>query len=524
MATKYYSTVRAATDYERQAAEARRREALAQALEAQAYQPLSGSDAPTPAAAPLVMALQSFITARQRRKGEEAVAEAKKADVAGMQELIRELGPQERSGAESAIEQMRATAMPGQLSAQGTYTPSQITPSSEPIGMPYTQAAPTGAARRSVLAEYGIGGTPRAQELAKLLMAEKPVEYDLQQTAQGLVRVPKSGGEASLVTMGGQALMPRDAYSLGMTPQQKAQYDLDVKKFGVDIAQANLARAKAADEGVDVSGVSIPGMPTATSATATRQPVSVPQMPTRTPAQMRTEGMAGFETQPPRATGPRPAAASTSAVSAAAPPSTAPAERRKVPLIENPALGGKQKRELLMVKSQSTARAASTQSEIQNLIDMANDLKNHPGLKEITGKLGQYSVTDMSPEAREARGIYDALRYKTSLLKTAMVREANTTGGAFGNMTEQEWPRLEFAFGNISNAQDPAGLIKSLNNYIENANRMGQINLGIYEDDYGKLDWKPIGYEPLSAKYAKGKQGSSNRGGGQWGRADVVGP
>jgi hypothetical protein len=70
--TKYVSSFAAPTEYERLAAEARRRQAMAEALEAQAYQPLSGSAAPTPSAAPLVMALQSYLSARQRRKAEEA--------------------------------------------------------------------------------------------------------------------------------------------------------------------------------------------------------------------------------------------------------------------------------------------------------------------------------------------------------------------------------------------------------------------------------------------------------------------
>ena len=54
---RYISTFRAPTEYEQQVAEARRREALAQALEQQAYQPMEGNVAPIPRAAPLVKAL-----------------------------------------------------------------------------------------------------------------------------------------------------------------------------------------------------------------------------------------------------------------------------------------------------------------------------------------------------------------------------------------------------------------------------------------------------------------------------------
>ena len=517
-APRFIQTVSMPTEYERQAAEARRRQALAEALEAQAYQPLSGSAAPTPSAAPLVMALQSFLSARQRRKAEEAGEKAKTADIEGMRELVRQLGPQERTGAETAMEQMRDTAMPGQLSAQGTYTPSQITPMSAPIGMPYTQAAPTGQERQNLLLQAQFGGTPRAGELAKALMAVKPEEFDIKETGVGLMRVGKTTGTAKPITYGGEVLMPRDAYSMGMTPAQKAQYELDVQKYGIDRAQANLARTKAADEGIDVSSVNIPGAIGAPRAAPQAGPPPV-RVPSMTPAQMRMD-----QGTRPAVTGPatpRPAVTPVSAAAAA--PTTG--ETRRVPLIESPQLGAKQRRELLLVKEPARARASSTQSEIQSLVDLANDLKNHPGLPEITGKLGQYSVTDLSPLAREARGLYDTLRMKTSLLKTAMVREANTTGGAFGNMTEQEWPRLESAFGNISNAQDPAGFVTSLNNYINNVNSMGATNLGIYENTYGKLDWKPTPYEPLSKRYQKGK--SEQAGGGQsgkWGRADVVAP
>ena len=74
MPINYVPTFSERSEYERQIAEARRRQAMAEALEAQAYRPLSGSDAPTPAAAPLVAALQSFMSARQRKKASKSSA------------------------------------------------------------------------------------------------------------------------------------------------------------------------------------------------------------------------------------------------------------------------------------------------------------------------------------------------------------------------------------------------------------------------------------------------------------------
>jgi hypothetical protein len=77
MPVKYTQTFRAPTEYERQLEEARRRAALAEALAQQQYEPMEGNAAPIPKAAPLVKALQSFMTARAGRQAQEAAEEAK---------------------------------------------------------------------------------------------------------------------------------------------------------------------------------------------------------------------------------------------------------------------------------------------------------------------------------------------------------------------------------------------------------------------------------------------------------------
>lgn len=62
-------------EYQRQAAEARRRRRMAEMLAQQAYQP-SDISAPIPAAAPLVQGLQAFLAARAARKADEAESAA----------------------------------------------------------------------------------------------------------------------------------------------------------------------------------------------------------------------------------------------------------------------------------------------------------------------------------------------------------------------------------------------------------------------------------------------------------------
>ena len=71
------STFRAPTEYELALERARRQKALAEALAQQEYVPMEGTAAPIPRAAPLVKALQGYLTARAGRKAEEAEAEAR---------------------------------------------------------------------------------------------------------------------------------------------------------------------------------------------------------------------------------------------------------------------------------------------------------------------------------------------------------------------------------------------------------------------------------------------------------------
>ena len=91
MPINYVSSFAEPTEYERQMAEARRRQAMAEALELQTYRPLSGSDAPTPSAAPLVMALQSFMSARQRKKAGEAATKAEEMESAAGRQIAGRL-------------------------------------------------------------------------------------------------------------------------------------------------------------------------------------------------------------------------------------------------------------------------------------------------------------------------------------------------------------------------------------------------------------------------------------------------
>lgn len=183
MPINYVPTFAAPSEYERQMAEARRRQAMAEALEAQAYRPLSGSDAPTPAAAPLVAALQSFMSARQRKKAMEAATKA---------------------------EEMESTAgrqIAGRLRGGYVYDPKAAAPAEIPEQTTLEEFQPTSQYRRDPEDAMNVAMTPvgtaalrRAPMLAAALErsitpANAEEFYAPTETEDGLVQFGKRGGK-----------------------------------------------------------------------------------------------------------------------------------------------------------------------------------------------------------------------------------------------------------------------------------------------------------------------------------------
>jgi hypothetical protein len=79
------------TEYERQAAEARRREMMAEMLAQQAYDPGQYQGAPIPKAAPVVKALEGYLLGREMRKAREAGEKAEAEVSRSGQQIIGRL-------------------------------------------------------------------------------------------------------------------------------------------------------------------------------------------------------------------------------------------------------------------------------------------------------------------------------------------------------------------------------------------------------------------------------------------------
>ena len=164
MPVKYTQTFRAPTEYERQLEEARRRAALAEALAQQEYQPMEGNAAPIPKAAPLVKALQGYLTAREGRKAREAAEEAK------------------------GMEADYAQRMLGRMQGGYVYDPAAATPAAIPEQTELGEITRQSQYRRAPEEVLGMASTSlgtaalkdrpvMAQRLAQMLETPKEAEY-----------------------------------------------------------------------------------------------------------------------------------------------------------------------------------------------------------------------------------------------------------------------------------------------------------------------------------------------------------
>lgn len=223
MPVKYTSSFRAPTEYERQVEEARRRQMLAEALAQQQYTPGEGNTAPIPRAAPLVKALQGYLTARAGRQAEEAKTAAERAGREEARDYLSAFTPEEVTtptdmiSATPSIKQ-RFQLQPQQMSnaaiAQGMGVPSfdettgtvTSTPGAAPTAGPlqFTTGALTPAQRQARILEGMTSANPMVQGMAQAEYNRKPPQGEVKEFGNRLYNV--TGTTATPITSGGQIL------------------------------------------------------------------------------------------------------------------------------------------------------------------------------------------------------------------------------------------------------------------------------------------------------------------------------
>lgn len=109
----------------------------------------------------------------------------------------------------------------------------------------------------------------------------------------------------------------------------------------------------------------------------------------------------------------------------------------------------------------ATSAVKTFESSADKLATDLETLANHPGLSGISGLV--YGRTPaITKEARAAQALYDSIVARGGFQELQNMRASSPTGGALGNVSNQEGQYLRDAFAPINRTQDTADLSRSL--------------------------------------------------------------
>lgn len=111
-----------------------------------------------------------------------------------------------------------------------------------------------------------------------------------------------------------------------------------------------------------------------------------------------------------------------------------------------------QRDKLELDRPQATAAYRTTTANLDQLESAVSRLIQDPGLKGITGMQSAFPNL-YGGQAAGAQALLDEIKSKLALNSIQAMRDASKTGGAVGQVTEKEWPRLESAFKNLDTRQ-----------------------------------------------------------------------
>jgi hypothetical protein len=122
-----------------------------------------------------------------------------------------------------------------------------------------------------------------------------------------------------------------------------------------------------------------------------------------------------------------------------------------------------QKREAVFPQATSSIKAfdAKTDSFIKDL----EQLRNHPGLNQITGLVAG-RIPAVTSEGRAAQALYDKVVAKGGFQALQDLRDASKTGGALGNVSNQEGKQLTASFAAIDRKQDASNVKEAIDRAI----------------------------------------------------------
>lgn len=160
----------------------------------------------------------------------------------------------------------------------------------------------------------------------------------------------------------------------------------------------------------------------------------------------------------------------------------------------------RQKREALFPKAKQAV--ATVETNMSELVKDLETLASHPGLNGITGVV--YGRTpSLTPEAREAQALYDKIVARGGFQELQNMRAASPTGGALGNVSNQEGQQLKQSFAEIGREQATGSVRRALLRAAENAKLVKQRAREAFEDTY---EYRQGGAAPAAGALSPAEQ------------------
>lgn len=105
------------------------------------------------------------------------------------------------------------------------------------------------------------------------------------------------------------------------------------------------------------------------------------------------------------------------------------------------------------------------ETKADNFVKDLQSLRDHPGLSQITGFVAG-RVPALTGDGRAAQALYDKIVAKGGFQALQDLRAASKTGGALGNVSNQEGKQLVQSFAAIDRRQDAPDVIAALDQAI----------------------------------------------------------
>jgi hypothetical protein len=132
---------------------------------------------------------------------------------------------------------------------------------------------------------------------------------------------------------------------------------------------------------------------------------------------------------------------------------------------------------------EAKARFDLVSGSLDRLKATADSVSKQKGLDRVVGGLLQAYTPNLTEDALNAQTELENLKVKISGAVLQAMRDASKTGGAVGQVTEREWPRLENMIANLDPRQGKAQFMRNLNEIVKYADDVKRTLADAYKAD-----------------------------------------